>query len=178
MTGDTFHVDVLELNRQKRSGTACLHMKTNFEEESLSPPAMEMVRRAFQEHLSIPTTNISDESRSNFTNASVARPKTLVKLISADAVNEVHPPSVSLGSSSTSDNIPFANACDAIDSSTGIYVYAPRSSIMNESTSTNNNNRSVTTSFECRQFPRASGYGTFGGVSCCCFHIASFVSLS
>jgi predicted PhzF superfamily epimerase YddE/YHI9 len=138
MTGDTFQVDVSSLNQQKRSGTACLHMTTNFEETSLSPSAVETLRRTFQEHLSIPTTNISNESRSNFTNASVARPKTLVRLTSADAVHDVHPLSVNSGTGDKSITTTFANACDAIDGSTGVYVYAPRPSDVDESLTTAN----------------------------------------
>ena len=68
-------------------------------------------------------------------NASVARPKTLIRLESEEAVHAAQPPT---------DPDLFRESCDRIGS-TGIYLYAPKA--------TNNNN-----SYECRQFPRASGY--------------------
>jgi PhzF family phenazine biosynthesis protein len=65
-------------------------------------------------------------------NASVARSKTLVKLISVEALHKVTPPT---------DPDAFRMACDDIHS-TGLYLYAESSPGV----------------FECRQFPRASGY--------------------
>jgi PhzF family phenazine biosynthesis protein len=65
-------------------------------------------------------------------NASVARSKTLVKLTSVEALHKVPPPT---------DPDAFRIACDDIQS-TGLYLYAESSPGV----------------FECRQFPRASGY--------------------
>lgn len=64
-------------------------------------------------------------------NASVARYKTLVQMVSVDALHKVSPPT---------NPDAFRNACDNIDS-TGLYLYSKSSS-----------------GFECRQFPRNSGY--------------------
>jgi PhzF family phenazine biosynthesis protein len=69
-------------------------------------------------------------------NASVARPKTLVALASAAAVHGARAPDGG-----------FAAACDAMDGSTGVYLHAPRE-----------DGASGARSYECRQFPRASGY--------------------
>jgi PhzF family phenazine biosynthesis protein len=65
-------------------------------------------------------------------NASIARPKTLIELASVDALNTAIPPS---------NPDTFRQACDAIGS-TGLYPYA----------------RISNDTWECRQFPRASGY--------------------
>lgn len=68
-------------------------------------------------------------------NASVAgRPKTLFRLSSIEAVH---------GAQSPSDPGRFQYCCDEIES-TGVYLYAPHPE--------------VDYKFECRQFPRASGY--------------------
>eukprot|EP00956_Cyclotella_meneghiniana_P041719 scaffold236806_cov119-Cyclotella_meneghiniana.AAC.2 len=69
-----------------------------------------------------------------YINASVARPKTLIPIKSVDRLNDASPPK---------DSHTFRDICDSIDS-TGVYLYAKNS--ISES------------SFECRQFPRASGY--------------------
>lgn len=82
-------------------------------------------------------------------NASVARSKTLVRLVSVDALHNV---------SSPLDPEAFRIACDIIDS-TGLYLYAESSD-----------------GFECRQFPRASGYpedpatGIAAGALAVCLH--------
>ena len=62
----------------------------------------------------------------------------------------------------TTDNN-FAEACAAMDDSTGVYLYAPKPSLPSSDTNitkSNNNGdrRSRHLSFECRQFPRSSGY--------------------
>ena len=69
-----------------------------------------------------------------FINSSVARPKTLIPIKSVDRLNDASPPK---------DSRKFRDICDSINS-TGVYLYAKH-----------NNPES---SFECRQFPRASGY--------------------
>lgn len=70
----------------------------------------------------------------SFCNSSIARPKTLVCLNSVDSVNQIIPPPLN------NDN--YRISCDALGS-TGLYLYAPRE---------------IEGEFECRQFPRASGY--------------------
>lgn len=69
-------------------------------------------------------------------NSSVARPKTLLQIKSLDALQSAQPPS---------DPDAWRIACDAIGS-TGVYLYAPIGL------------EDETTTYECRQFPRASGY--------------------
>jgi hypothetical protein len=118
-------------------------------------------------------------------NASIARPKTLIQLDSIEAVHRAIPPPLptydtitSPSSSSLSQPSPspqqqqnsnvattttnFAKACNIMDDSTGIYVYAPRwdpqQQKQQSNTSNNSDNNSDNISFECRQFPRSSGY--------------------
>ena len=129
-------------------------------------------------------------------NASVARIKTLVPLRSVDAVHRAIPPPLpdivctttidnnspyySLSATRTKpnntnnnnkNNNNFSDACDSMDGSSGIYVYAPiytddddapSSSAITTcrsiKSSNNNANNVVTSSYECRQFPRSSGY--------------------
>ena len=74
-----------------------------------------------------------------FLNSSVARFKTLVPMKSLDRLH---------GASNPKDADEFRILCDAVDS-TGVYLYAPCSS---------SDDDSIENSYECRQFPRASGY--------------------
>ncbi|CAJ1962272.1 unnamed protein product [Cylindrotheca closterium] len=77
-----------------------------------------------------------------FCNASVVRPKTMVHVNDIDDLrNKVQVPRVKKTGRNT-----FESACGAIDESTGIYLY---SHVQDDET---------TSSWECRQFPRASGY--------------------
>lgn len=74
----------------------------------------------------------------NFTvQASVARPKTMVPISTLDELHQILPPS---------DADAVRMACDDIES-TGLYLYAESSS-----------SSSSHIHWECRQFPRASGY--------------------
>jgi len=75
----------------------------------------------------------------NYVNSSVARPKTLIHIKSIERLHTASAPK---------DPIRFRELCDAIHS-TGIYLYSK------DTTSADNEN---CVSFECRQFPRASGY--------------------
>ena len=94
------------------------------------------------------------------------RPKTLVPLDSIEAVHRAvpplpfsttTPPKSTTRSTSYNPSTNFSDACTAMDDSTGVYVYAPHppSPPPTRSTSTDSNSR---LSFECRQFPRSSGY--------------------
>ena len=69
----------------------------------------------------------------SFINSSVARNKTLIPLKSIETLNAAKNPP---------DAVIFRDLCDEIDS-TGLYIYASNSSL---------------SSYECRQFPRYSGY--------------------
>lgn len=75
-----------------------------------------------------------------FCNSSIARPKTLVYVNSLSALHAATPPDI---------GPEFRNACDSFNSSTGLYLYTQRYQEEIEA---------QTTSWECRQFPRASGY--------------------
>lgn len=68
-----------------------------------------------------------------YVNSSVARPKTLIPIKSVERLNAATAPK---------DANKFCKLCDSIDS-TGIYLYSQCKD---------------TASFQCRQFPRASGY--------------------
>jgi predicted PhzF superfamily epimerase YddE/YHI9 len=86
-----------------------------------------------------------------FCNSSIARPKTLVYVNSLEALHRAKAPAPSTAKA-------FTISCDAVES-TGIYLYAPVAE--DEPDSDNNANANTTTknnSWECRQFPRASGY--------------------
>lgn len=74
-----------------------------------------------------------------YVNSSVARPKTLIHITSIERLHAASAPK---------DPVRFRDLCDAIHS-TGIYLYSKAT------TSADTENCA---SFECRQFPRASGY--------------------
>jgi len=115
--------------------------------------------------------------------ASVARPKTLVPLDSSEAVHLALPPpllstsATTLSSSSSfhppnrrisptttlsATNKNFADSCDIMDDSTGVYVYASTMTMkpphQEQQQQGANGISNCTLSFECRQFPRSSGY--------------------
>jgi predicted PhzF superfamily epimerase YddE/YHI9 len=79
-----------------------------------------------------------------FCNSSIARPKTLVYVNSVEALHQAKAPTPS-----TADA--FRISCDAVES-TGLYLYAPAVAEDVDADDALNN------SWECRQFPRASGY--------------------
>ncbi|KAL3797502.1 hypothetical protein HJC23_009866 [Cyclotella cryptica] len=74
-----------------------------------------------------------------YVNSSVARKKTLIPIVSLERLHAASAPK---------DPSRFRRLCDSIDS-TGIYLYSE------DRTSTDDGSN---VSFECRQFPRASGY--------------------
>jgi trans-2,3-dihydro-3-hydroxyanthranilate isomerase len=117
-----------------------LHMTAPWTEERVSHPPT--LQRLLRDSLGLQPTDLVARNKllPTFCNASVARPKTLVYLKSLEALQNATPPPTG------SDH--FRVSCDAIDDTTGIFLYAERP---DDSTSS-------VSSWECRQFPRASGY--------------------
>eukprot|EP00521_Asterionellopsis_glacialis_P011638 CAMPEP_0195309230 /NCGR_PEP_ID=MMETSP0707-20130614/38635_1 /TAXON_ID=33640 /ORGANISM="Asterionellopsis glacialis, Strain CCMP134" /LENGTH=317 /DNA_ID=CAMNT_0040373527 /DNA_START=12 /DNA_END=965 /DNA_ORIENTATION=+ len=114
-----------------------LYMNSQFQEIQLE----EQEQQDTLEHLLLHHLKISPEAFvgqkkqkkwPSFCNSSVARPKTLVYLNSVDELHKAQAPT---------DADQFRKGCDALQS-TGIYLYT----------------RSNVGEFQCRQFPRASGY--------------------
>eukprot|EP00978_Attheya_sp_CCMP212_P019403 scaffold54381_cov58-Attheya_sp.AAC.1 len=87
--------------------------------------------------------HVTDEKYPWHINSSIARPKTLVPISSIEKLHSATKPK---------DAGLFRTLCDSIDS-TGIYLYSPCDPADEESGA--NPDRHC---FECRQFPRASGY--------------------
>ena len=88
----------------------------------------------------------SNQPYPHWCNSSIARPKTLVHVPSLKALNEgVLAPSI--------ENDNFRTACDTIDS-TGLYLYSERQRNSGDKEDIQSNQ----SNWECRQFPRASGY--------------------
>lgn len=87
-------------------------------------------------------TDVLSNKWPSLSNSSVfaGRSKTLLEINSMDALQSAQPPS---------DPDAWQNACDAIES-TGVYLYT--------SVGMDSDDDEVTTTYECRQFPRASGY--------------------
>ena len=161
MTGDDFTVDTAgvgddeennnENNQDENDGSSssskryCLRMKeVRFDEAPLSQAAMTTLEE-WIDRLDWSSTRspLNGPPR----NASVARPKTLVELESVEALQRAETPS--------SDDGSFANACEAMDDSTGVYLYAPRNINRSEGSG---QKWSSCYEYECRQFPRSSGY--------------------
>jgi hypothetical protein len=96
-----------------------------------------------------------------FCNSSIARPKTLVYVNSVEALGRAKPPAPSAASADA-----FRKSCDAVES-TGLYLYTPAvvdvdadvdDNDNSNDSSSSNNTKETNDSWECRQFPRASGY--------------------
>jgi trans-2,3-dihydro-3-hydroxyanthranilate isomerase len=137
-TEQTVHISNVE---NEKAGTARLNMAATYEEAPVSHlPALYRLMRA---HLGLGTEAMvsSGKQYPSLLNASIARPKTLVHLNSLDALMRAKQPSVAVDPKQRNS---FAAACGAIDQSTGIYLYA--------------NKVDEVGAWECRQFPRASGY--------------------
>ena len=126
-----------------------LEMNCHFQQGRLSHPPT--LVRVLREALKLSTHDLIQPPHMWWSslpaniNASVARPKTLVYVNTLEALHAAVPPPVT--------NNHFQKACDALDASTGIYLYSPRPP--------NDDPQEVSgmvTSWECRQFPRASGY--------------------
>jgi predicted PhzF superfamily epimerase YddE/YHI9 len=156
MTGETFSVDVKNdsgdcdddkgTTGSRSSSIWCLHMNTLFREEPLSDSGIHALQRTLKEHLLIPKEHVVASPAGRYcTNASVARPKTLLRMSSVEALHQAMAPPV--GNDGNCDVPSFAEICTAMDNSTGLYVYASAK-----------DDESDPYSWECRQFPRASGY--------------------
>jgi hypothetical protein len=133
---------------------APLYMKAAFEESPVS--GSPSLQRLLREHFGVTSHHLAPlhsggKRPPTFVNSSIARPKTLVHANSMGALAQTKTPSVS-SSTKNSELQPqkqrtsFATACGAIDDLTGIYLYADKK------------DEEDGASWECRQFPRASGY--------------------
>ncbi len=80
-----------------------------------------------------------------FLNSSVARPKTLIPISSIQRLHAATPPR---------NAEKFRDMCDSIES-TGVYLYSP---VPTTEIGTATTKKKVDIEFECRQFPRWSGY--------------------
>lgn len=112
--------------------TVGLHIQSTFSQEPIDNKTMieELL------HMIRLDASVLSNKWPSLGNSSVARPKTLLQIKSIDALQSAQPPA---------DPDAWRTACDAIHSS-GVYLYTPIG-IEDE-----------TTTYECRQFPRASGY--------------------
>ena len=139
---------------------ATLHMDAEFTEQRVShPPAL---HRLLREHLGLASSHLTSKNAQyapTMVNSSVARPKTLVYVNSLDALAHAKQPivkkKIDQPSSSPSPRTSFSMACGSIDDSTGIYLYTHRDNV---TTSTSVALHATSGSWECRQFPRSSGY--------------------
>ncbi|KAG7366808.1 PhzF family phenazine biosynthesis protein [Nitzschia inconspicua] len=120
-----------------------LKMETFYKQEMVSRPAL--LSQVLREHCSTEKqdlllgtegTNFDDDILSSCFHASIARPKTLVPLKSRELVNEK-----AVAPTSPDE---FAQVCRDLDETTGLYLYAQ----LEDEEAT----------WECRQFPSASGY--------------------
>eukprot|EP00536_Pseudo-nitzschia_multiseries_P005756 jgi/Psemu1/324032/estExt_fgenesh1_pg.C_1120020 len=171
MTGDSFRVDRTSGkeedtgdNKALRSFSCCLQMTgVAFEEEPLSAAATNTLAgwsRRLGWMAKANSNNPDGSTTTTARNASVARPKTLVELESVETLHRALAPLLpSPSDSDPSSN--FTEACTAMDDSTGVYVYAPLSlslSPAEDGMVTRDGSTVRVRSYECRQFPRASGY--------------------
>ena len=185
-------VDATTRSESTNPSTCRLYMTSQFQEQTLSLDGQKTLQEWSDKlnWSTLLSSSSSSSSSSNdkenvnvsWRNASIARPKTLIQLDSIEAVHRAIPPplptydTTTSPSSSSLSQTPqqqqnsnasttttnFAEACNIMDDSTGIYVYAPRrysqqqkqQSNTNSSSENNRNNISL----ECRQFPRSSGY--------------------
>lgn len=117
-------------------GIAKLQMKTPYEQQIVSKPSILSENLSLHCNIEGGDLLIDSSGQSTCCHASVARPKTLIPLNSANLVNEkAVAPKLSKE---------FAGACKNLDDTTGLYLYAP--------------SKEEDGMWECRQFPRASGY--------------------
>ncbi len=102
----------------------------------------------FLSELGLDISDVPSESENNwpaFVNSSIARPKTLIPISSIKRLHAATPPQ---------NPDKFRDMCDSIES-TGVYLYAIMTPAEIE---TKNTSKKVNIEFECRQFPRWSGY--------------------
>jgi predicted PhzF superfamily epimerase YddE/YHI9 len=130
---------------EQEDGMPCLYMQAPFEEAPVShSPSLQ---RLLREHLHVSSQQLIPRLSHlppTFVNSSVARPKTLVHINTLEDLGQAKAPIVA-SSNSQQKRTSFATACGAIDESTGIYLYAYRDD-------------EDGAAWECRQFPRSSGY--------------------
>ncbi|OEU23184.1 hypothetical protein FRACYDRAFT_233354 [Fragilariopsis cylindrus CCMP1102] len=185
-------VDATTRSESTNPSMCRLYMTSQFQEQTLSLDGQKTLKEwsdklNWSTFLSSSSSSSSSNDKENvnvsWRNTSIARPKTLIQLDSIEAVHRAIPPplptydtttspsSSSLSqtpqqqqnsNASTTTTTNFAEACNIMDDSTGIYVYAPRrypqqQKQQSNTNSTSENNRS-NIYFECRQFPRSSGY--------------------
>ena len=181
-------VDATTRSESTNPSTCRLYMTSQFQEQTLSLDGQKTLQEwsdklNWSTLLSSSSSNDKENVNVSWRNASIARPKTLIQLDSIEAVHRAIPPPLSTydtvtspsssslsqtpqqqqnSNASTTTTTNFAEACNIMDDSTGIYVYAPRrypqqQKQQSNTNSTSENNRS-NISFECRQFPRSSGY--------------------
>lgn len=112
--------------------TVGLHMNTKFSE---NPIDKEAIIEDLLDMVQLDTTVLSNKWPS-LANSSVGRTKTLLGITSLDALQAAQPPS---------DPEAWRLVCDSIKS-TGVYLFTPTGP------------EDEGTSYQCRQFPRASGY--------------------
>ncbi len=128
-------------SEQENTGVARLSMSAKYDESPVSHPPTLM--RLLRSHCGLGSEQLVARGKQfpSFMNASVARPKTMVYVGSMDILHQARQPKVSADPHQRNS---FATACGAVDNSTGIYLYTTKP---NEEGA-----------WECRQFPRASGY--------------------
>jgi predicted PhzF superfamily epimerase YddE/YHI9 len=128
-------------SEQNDAGMACLSMSAKYDQFPVSHPPTLM--RLLRGHCGLGSEQLVARGKQfpSFINASVARPKTLVYVNSMDVLHQATQPKVSEDPHQRNS---FAAACGAVDDSTGIYLYTTKPD--------------ETGAWECRQFPRASGY--------------------
>jgi PhzF family phenazine biosynthesis protein len=123
-----------------KENVVSLKMKARWEESEVEQSRLHDILR---DMVGLERQDVSTDGDNNndnlptFCNSSIARPKTLIHIPDINELNNK-----ALAPSIENDN--FKNACDEIDSS-GLYLYSSRN--------VNGKNE-----WECRQFPRASGY--------------------
>lgn len=136
--------DVRTVGISESGSEACLEMN-NVDFENAPVSHSPSLQRLLRGHLGISGEMLGKNHPAlppTFCNASVVRPKTMVHINDVDDLrNKVQIPRVNRTGRNT-----FESACGSIDDSTGIYLY---SHLQDDETSS---------SWECRQFPRASGY--------------------
>ena len=149
---------------ESMSNVATLYMETEFTESR--PSHGPGLHRLLREHLGLSSSHLTKKNvqyAPTLVNSSVARPKTLVYVNSLDVLANVKQPIArKMNDKDSPTSVPasslrtsFSKACESIDDSTGIYLYTHRDTV---STSTSVALHSTSGSWECRQFPRSSGY--------------------
>lgn len=146
-------------DKEAMTNVACLHMTNQiWEEHPVSHRPL--LHRLLREHLGL-TSSQSAKSYCHgkllptFCNSSIARPKTLVPVQDLSTLRNLIPPKITPGKRTS-----FEMACSAIDDSTGIYVYTNRDNepTVDDGEIAGSSPAATSSSWECRQFPRASGY--------------------